>query len=176
MPPSTGKLRRLQTVIIVVVGIFTFYTITGGLAIAVSENIQVGRLPWLRSDRMLDAIDAYVAPGQSLARVPVLGWPLELSESFWRNVTGAPISINYGSHRNQIPVSDAPKDLIETFKRECPNAEIVNISQLIGGRTGKQFIFWIIQFKQDGKLREALMNDAQKVEMTYDVQEPRESK
>jgi hypothetical protein len=169
---SNSKHRRLWNVVTILGGAFVFYIITVGLACAVSDNIQVGRLSWLNSNATLDALDAYVVPARSLARVLGLGKLFEWSEGFWRTVTGAPISIDYGTHSEQVAISDAPKDLIETFKRELPNAEIVSIEKMLGGRKGKQLILWSIRFKQDGKLREALMDTPKKVDMTYDVQAP----
>jgi hypothetical protein len=171
----TGRLRRLRLAIIIAVGILIFYASTVGLVEAISGNIQVGRLSWLRSDLVLDAIDAYILPARSVARVPGLGWPFQVSESFWKTVTGAPICINYGMHFEQVTISNAPKELIDTFKQKFQNAEIVNVSRALGGRKGTDFIFWEIRFKQDGKLREALMNTTQTVDMTYDVQEPSKS-
>ena len=156
----------------IVAGVFAFYVITVGLASAIGGNIEVGRLPWLRSDSTLDTLDAYVLPARSLARVPGIGWLFQLSVSFWGRVTGAPICVYYGTHLEQVLISDAPKDLMETFRRECPDVDVVSVAKEFGGRNHKQFIFWVIQFKQDGQLREALMHTPRKVEMTFDVDDP----
>lgn len=51
------------------------------------------------------------------------------------------------------------------------DANIASISTEFGGSTGKRFIFWVIQFKQDGKLREALLHSPRKVDMVYDVED-----
>lgn len=167
-----SKHRRLRNAAIIFGGALVFYIITAGLAPAISDNIQVGRFSWLNSNGTLDVLDAYVLPARHLARVPGLGKPFEWSESFWRTVTGAPISVDYGMHSEPVAISAAPKDLIETFKQDQPNAEITSIEKTFAGRKGRQFLFWVIRFKRDDKLREALMHTTRKVDMTYDVQEP----
>jgi len=166
------KHRRLWLAVTVAGGVFAFYVVTVGLAESITGNIEVGRLSWLRSDRMLDTLDAYVLPARSLVRVPGVDWLFELSEGFWRHVTAAPICVTYGTHFEQIPIADAPKDLMKVFRTSCPNAEVIRVSKEFSGRKGTQFISWVIRFKDDGKLREALMQNHQKVDMTYDVQNP----
>ena len=168
----TYKLGRFGLTVIVSAGIFIFYVATVGFGEAISSNIQVGRLSWLRADGFLDAIDLYVLPARSLARVPCLAWPFGTSERFWNTITDASICINYGMHHQQVPISDVPKDLIKTFARAYPNAEVIKVSKALGGRKGTEFVFWVIRFMQDGKLREALMETTRKVDMAYDVQEP----
>ena len=172
MPIRNSKHRRLWLAVTIVAGVFVFYIVTAGLAEAISGNIQVGRLPWLRSDGALDALDAYGLPARCSVRVPGVAWFFQSSENFWRRVTGAPICVYYGTRLEQVLVSDAPKDLMETFRRECPHAQVVSVAKKFGGRTGKQFIFWVIRFKQDGKLREALMDTPRKADMTFDVNDP----
>ena len=116
-----------------VAGVLAFYVITAGLAPAISGHIEVGRLSWLGSERTFDALDAYVVPARYLVRVPGVAWLFQLSESFWRRVTGAPICVYYGTHTEQVLISDAPKELMETFRRECPNAEVVSVGKEFGG-------------------------------------------
>lgn len=166
------KHRRFWLALTFVIAIFAFYIITVGLAFAIAGNIEVGRLPWLRSDKTLDMLDAYVLPARSLARVPGVGWLFNVSADFWKKVTGAPFSIDYGMRFEQIPVSNMPKELMQTFAQSFPNAEIVRVRETFSGRKGTDFIFWEIRFKDGGKLREALLNSTQKVDMTYDVQAP----
>lgn len=152
-------------------GVFVLYVVTVGLAPAISGHIEVGRLRWLESETTFAALEAYMMPARHAARVPVLGPAFGLSESFWRQVTGAPICVYYGTHVEDVEIVDAPEDLIETFTRECPEAEVVSIGKQFGGRSHKQFIFWVIRFRQDGQLREALMDSPEKVKMSYDVEE-----
>lgn len=166
-----SKHRRWRVVAAVVAGVFAFYVVTVGLAPAISGHIELGRLAWLDSEATFSALDAYMMPATYLARVPGFGSLLQLSESFWRQVTGAPICVYYGMRLEQVQIGDAPKELMETFQRECPNSEVVSIGKEFGGRNHKRFIFWVIRFRQDGQLREALMDSPKKVEMTYDVKE-----
>ena len=172
MTKCDSKHRRLWLAAKIVVGVFVFYTLTAGLAPAISGNVEVGRLPWLGSvPGALSALEAYALPAHCVARVPGVGWPFQLSENFWRRVTGAPVCVLYPTHLEQILISDAPKDLMKTFRRACPQADLVSVAKKFGGRTSKEFIFWVIQFKQEGKLREALMQSPRKVDMIYDVQD-----
>lgn len=167
-----SKHRRWRIAAAVAAGLFAFYVVSVGLAPAISGHIELGRLAWLDSEATFSALDAYVTPARHLARVPGLGSLFQLSESFWRRVTGAPICVYYGTRLEEVQIVDAPTDLIETFRRECPNADLVSIGKQFGGRNHKQFIFWVIRFKQDGQLREALMHSEKKVEMTFDVKDP----
>jgi hypothetical protein len=151
---STGenKHRRFGLALKVVAGAIAFYIFTVGLAVAISGHMEIGHLPWLRSEMTLDALDAYVRPSGYLARVPAAGWVFGLSESFWRRVTGAPICVSYGTRLEQILISDTPKGMMETLRREWPDADVVNVAKPLGGRNHQEFICWIIRFKQDGKL------------------------
>ena len=156
----------------ILVGTLIFYILTTGLANSLSSNIQVGRLSWLNSNRFLDALDAYIVPARSLAKVPGLAQPFQWSENLWRTITGAPICISYGTRLEPVMISDAPEDLVETFKRQFPLAEIQTVKKEFTGRKSNVFLFWVIRFRNEGKLREALMNTSRKVDMSYDVQEP----
>lgn len=173
MATRDSKHRRFWLAAKVVIGVFVFYTVTVGLAPAISRNVEIGRLPWLRSvPGALSVLEAYVWPARCLVRVPGVVWLFQLSEDFWKRVTGVPVCVLYATHLEQVLISDAPKDLMETFRGACPHADIVSVAKEFGGSTGKQFIFWVIRFKQDGKLREALMDSPRKVDVIYDVQDP----
>jgi hypothetical protein len=152
--------------------VLAFYVVTVGLAESIVGNIEVGRLSWLRSDATLDILDAYVVPARSLVDVPGVDWLFKLSEACWGQVTGAPICVKYGTHLQQIPIANVPSDLMKVFTNSYPKAEVVRVSKELGGRKGTQFIFWVILFKDEGKLREALMPNLHKVPMAYDVQSP----
>ncbi len=156
----------------VVAGVLAFYVVTVGLAPAISEHIEVGRLGWLNSETTFAALDAYMVPARYTGRVPGLGSVFQFSESFWRQVTGASISLNYGTRLERVQIGDVPRELMETFEHAYPNCEVVSIEKEFGGRNHKRFIFWVVRFKQEGQLREALMHSEKKVEMTYDVKEP----
>lgn len=166
------KHRWVWLAVTVVGGVFAFYVVTVGLAESIAGNIEVGRLPWLRSDKTLNTLEAYVLPAHRLVRVPGVGGLFELSEGFWRHVTAAPICVAYGTRFEQIPISEAPKDLIEVFRKSCPAAEVVCVSKEFSGRRGTQFISWVIRFNDSGKVREAFMQNPQKVDMIYAVQNP----
>jgi len=60
---------------------------------------------------------------------------------------------------------------MDAFHRACPHAKLVSVSKEFGGKDGRQFIFWIFQFEQDGKLREDLISRATDKPYIYDVQQ-----
>lgn len=164
--------RPLKIAAAVAAGSFAFYVVTVGLAPALEGHIEVGRLRWLDSEGTFAALDRYMLPAKFLGRVPGLGAVLQSSESFWREVTGAPMCVYYGTHQEQVPIEAAPKELMDAFLRECPEAQIVSLGKEFGGRNHKQFIFWVIRFNQHGQLREALMHNPKQVPMVYDVKAP----
>jgi hypothetical protein len=119
MSARENKHPRLWLAAKVAAGAAAFYIVTVGLALAISGHIEIGHLPWLRSETTLDALDAYVTPAGYLSRVPGIAWLFQFSESFWRRVTGAPVRVNYGTRLERVLISDTPKDVMETFRRDC---------------------------------------------------------
>ncbi|MES1180321.1 MAG: hypothetical protein ABUL66_00500 [Verrucomicrobiota bacterium] len=81
------------------------------------------------------------------------------------------VCILYPTHQEQVSVLDVSKDVMGAFHKACPDAKLVSVGRELGGRDGRQFIFWVFRFEQDGKLREVLIHgphDAAPV--IYDVQ------
>lgn len=173
MKTYAGMRHRWWHTAAIFVGIIVFYSFTAGLVPSIGGHIQVGQLTCLESaPGVWSVLDAYVWPAQYLAQVPGLAWTFDLSERFWRRVTGAPICVLYEPHLESVPKDAAPEKLVASFHVACPDAEIETIAKQFGGRTGKQFIFWVIQFNQNGKRREALLDCRHRLILDYDIQDP----
>ena len=81
-----------------------------------------------------------------------------------------PICVLYPTHQEQVSISDVPTDIVDAFHRACPDARLVSVSRELGGKDGRQFIFWVFRFEQDGKLREDLITRATDKPYICDVQ------
>jgi len=173
-----SKFRRCRLAVLVVLGAFVFYTFTVGLVPAVNLNMEVGRFRWLSSVPGASKIlEVYEWPARYLVVVPGMARFFQFSEDFWCRITSAPVCVLYATHHDLVLISDVPKDIVETFQKACPQADVVSVSKLVGGKTGKEVIHWVFRFQQSGKLREASINNptiynSNESAFIYDVQNP----
>jgi len=82
-----------------------------------------------------------------------------------------PTCVLYATRIEPVTISDVPRDIMEAFRRACPDAKLVSVSKRTSVyKSTRSSSYWAFRFEQDGKLQDDLFSDAQEKHNVYDVQ------